>query len=129
MVAQISRSRAVSSRQLGAAADVHVGARFAFRGDAVEAGHRLAVDEDDALVALAHLGQVTLDHERLAEALLEQLDQRREVVVALLDEEHAGAAIAVERLDDDVAVLLAEGVDQRRGRASPASAASARGTR
>ena len=57
----------------------------------------------------AHLRQVALDDERLAEGVLEDLEERGEVLVAAGDAEDAGAAVAVERLDDDVAVLLAEG--------------------
>ena len=52
---------------------------------------------------------------------VEHLEQRSEIVVVLLQPEDAGAAIAVERLDDDVAVARAERVgspadprDQRR---------------
>src|SRR5690606_37432960 len=98
-------------RDLGAAAGMHVGTRLALGGNAVEAGDRLAVDEDDALVALAHLRQVALYHERLAIVLLEQLDQRRKVGVTVLDMKDAGAAIAVERLQDDVAVGAPELAD------------------
>jgi hypothetical protein len=36
----------------------------------------LAIDQDDALVALAHLGQVALGDHRLAAALGEHLEQR-----------------------------------------------------
>ena len=66
------------------------------------------------LSPFAHLRQVALDDEGLAEGGGEDLEQRGEVLVALADPEHAGAAIAVERLDDDVAVLLAEGADLAR---------------
>ena len=41
----------------------------------------------------------------------EHFEQRGEVAVGLVQVEDAGAAIAVERLDDDVAEFLAEGVD------------------
>ncbi len=95
---------------------MHVGARLADRRHAVDDADRFAVDEDDALVALAHVGQVALHDEGLAEGALEHFEQRDEVLVAAGDAEDAGAAIAVERLDDDVAVLLAEGGDARRGR-------------
>ncbi len=76
MRAQISRSRVGQLRRFGAAADMHVGARLVFGRHAVDGADRLAIDEDDALVALAHLGQVALHDKGLAEALLEQLDQR-----------------------------------------------------
>ena len=95
---------------------MHVGARLAIRRHAVDDAGRLAVDQDDALVALAHLRQVALDDERLAEGAFEHFEQRDQVLVAAGDAEDAGAAIAVERLDDDVAVLLAEGGDAPRDR-------------
>ena len=110
---------AVARRQLdrlGPAADMHVGARLAGRRHAVDGADRLAVDQDDALVALPHVGQVALDDEGLAEGVLEDLEQRGEILVAAGDPEDAGAAIAVERLDDDVAMLLAEGEDLAAGR-------------
>ena len=72
---------------------------------------RLAVDQDDALVALAHVLEIALDDVGFAEHLAEHFEQRGEVAVGLVQMEDAGAAIAVERLDDDVAELLAEGVD------------------
>ena len=70
-----------------------------------------AVDQDDALVALAHLREIALHDMRLAEGGGEDFEQRGEILVALGDAEDAGAAVAVERLDDDVAVLLAERAD------------------
>src|SRR5690606_19162302 len=94
--------------ELGPAAHMQVGAGLAFGGNTVDGTDRLAIHDDDALVALADFGEIALHHEGFAEGLLEQLEQRGEVVAALFDEEHAGPAIAVERLDDDVAVLLAE---------------------
>src|SRR5690606_5361532 len=93
--------------QLRTAADMHVGPRLAIGRNAVETGNRLAIDDDDPLVALAHVGQVFLDHEGFAIILLEQFQEADQIVVALLDEEYPGPAIAVERLDDDVAMLLA----------------------
>ena len=69
MAAQISRSRAVSSVASGAAADMHVGARLAIGRNAVDGADRLAVDQDDALVALAHVRQILLDDERFAVVL------------------------------------------------------------
>src|SRR5262249_11532102 len=56
------------------AADMHVGARLALGGHAVDDADRLAVDQDDALVALAHLGKVALGDQRLAASLREHLE-------------------------------------------------------
>ena len=103
MRAQISRSRVGQLGLLGAAADMHVGARIVLGRHAVDGADRLAVDQDDALVALAHVLQVALHDEGLAEHLAEHFEQRGEVAVGLVQMEDAGAAIAVERLDDDVA--------------------------
>ena len=66
MTSQISCSRVGQLDEFGPPAHMHVGARLALGGNAVEPGHRLAIDQNDALVALAHLGQIALDHEGLA---------------------------------------------------------------
>ena len=108
MRAQISRSRVGQLGLFGAAADMHVGARIVLGRHAVDGADRLAVDQDDALVALAHVLQIALHDEGLAEHLAEHFEQRGEIAVGLVQMEDAGAAIAVERLDDDVAELLAE---------------------
>ena len=105
IAAQISRSRAVSVRLLRPAADMHVGARLACRRHAVHHADRLAVDQDDALVALPHRRLVALEHQRLARAGEVHLQQRGQVLVVRLDAEHAGAAVAEQRLDDDVLVF------------------------
>jgi hypothetical protein len=90
---------------------MHVRARFARRRNAVDGADRLTVDEDDALVAFAHRRQIALDDERLAVDVLEDLEQRRQILIAAGDAEDAGAAIAVKRLEDDVAIFLAKGDD------------------
>ena len=108
IAAQMSRSRAGHLDRLRPAADMHVGARLALRRHAVDDADRLALDEDDALVALAHLRQVALHHIGLAERSREQFEQRTEILVAPGKAEDPGAAIAVKRLYDDVAELLAE---------------------
>ena len=90
---------------------MHVGARLAFRRHAVHHADRLAVHQDDALVALPHCGLVALEHQRLARTGEMHLQQRREILVVRLDAEHAGAAVAEQRLDDDVVVFEAERAD------------------
>ena len=109
--AQISSSRAVSSVALGRATDVQVGAGFALRRHAVDGTGHFAIDKDDALVAVADLGPVLLHHEGLAEHGLEEFDEGAKVGVVRLDAENAGAAVAVERLQNDVTVLGAESMD------------------
>jgi len=66
------------------------------------------------LVALAHLRKVALGDHRLAAALGEHFEQRIEVLVVGPHAENAGAAIAEQRLQDDVLVLVAEGADGAR---------------
>jgi len=75
---------------------------------------RLAVDQDDALVALAHLRQVALGDHGLAAALGEHFQQRVKVLVVGPHAENAGAAVAEQRLQDDVLVLVS---GRRGGRA------------
>ena len=60
--------------RLGATADMHVRPGLAKRRDAVDDADRLALDQDDALVALADLGQVALDNEGLAIDVFEDLE-------------------------------------------------------
>ncbi len=89
---------------------MHVAARLArAAGDAVDGAHRLAVDEDDALITLAHFGLVALDLDRLAVELREHFEERGEVLVIRLHVKHTGAAITEQGLEDDVLVLGAEG--------------------
>src|SRR5260370_13549730 len=84
------------------AANMHVGARLALGRHAVDDAGRLAVDQDDALVALAHLGQVALGDQGLAASLREQLEQRVQVLIVRLDAEHPRAAVTEQRLDGAV---------------------------
>src|SRR5690606_9471802 len=96
-----------------ATSDMHIGARFRLGRYAVDGANRLSVDQYDALVALAHVLQVALHDERLAKELREHFKQRTEIAIRFGEMEDTGAAIAVERLHDDVAVLAAKGHDLR----------------
>ena len=58
-----------------------------------------------------HGGQEFLHHPRLAERGREQVEERAEIEVLALEPEHGLAALAVERLHHDVAVLGAERLD------------------
>ena len=98
-------------RMLGAPADMHVGPAVVLGRHAVDRADRLAIDQDDALVALADIGQVLLRNEGLPEHQAEGFEQRGEIAVVLLEMEDASATVAVKRLDDDVAHLFAEGAD------------------
>ena len=103
--AQISRSRSVSSVACGGPAGGEVGADFARAGLAVDRAGDLAVDQHDALVALGHRGEEGLRDIGLAPHVAEQFGERGEVGAVAADAEHRRAGIAVERLEDDLAML------------------------
>ena len=115
MLAQVRRQhvddRAVAIVQggrHGAGADVQVAARVVGRGHAQHRAQRLAVDQQDALVALAHLGQVALGHRPAAAEVGRLLQDRSGVGIALADVEDAEAARGVQRLDHHLAALLGQ---------------------
>src|SRR4029079_3205216 len=91
-----------------AAANVQVCTRFAGLRYAIECARDFAIDQDNAFVTVFHFRPEFLNHERFAEHGLKQFDQRAEISVTGLDTEHRRAAVAVERLDDDVFVFGAE---------------------
>ena len=64
------------------------------------------------LSPVLHLGQEFLHHPLLAERDREHVEQRAEIQVVARDAEHRAAAMAVERLHHDVAVLGAERLDR-----------------
>ena len=84
---------------------MHVGAILVLCRDAVDGARELAIDQNDALVALADIGEIALGDERLAKALREELNERAEILVLAGEAEDAGAAIAVKRFQDDLAML------------------------
>ncbi len=109
--AQISRSRAVSVVLTARPPTWRLARASPAAGTAVDGARGLAVDQHDALVALAHRRQVALHHDRLAVEEREHFQERIHILVVGLDAEYARAAIAEERLQDDVAVRRAEGGD------------------
>jgi uncharacterized iron-regulated membrane protein len=91
------------------AAGGQVAAHLAALRDARQAvGHRLAADDQHALVALGDLGHEALHHQRGGAHAVQGLGDGAEVQAVGLDAEDAGAAHAVERLQDDVVVLGVE---------------------
>ena len=75
-------------------------------GHPVDGARKFSVDQDDALVALPHVRQIFLrDIGLMRKGLAEDFEQRCKILVAAPDAEHTNAAIAIERLDDDVLVL------------------------
>ena len=111
---ELDEVAAGASTAAGAAvcADTHVGACLALFGASVDRANRFTVHEDDALVAIADSRQESLCDQRFAGTLKEHLHQGREVAVIFLHPEDARTAIAIKRLDDDVAVVVAEGFDR-----------------
>ncbi len=77
----------------------------------VDCANRFAIDQNDALVALAHIFQILLGNQRFAVEAFKHFKKRGEVLVTISKAEHARAAIAVKRLDDDIAELVAEVAD------------------
>ena len=105
---------AVAERELlGPAAGVHVRAGLALRRHAVDGPDRLAVDEDDALVAPRHVREELLRDQGLAADAGEELVERVEVAVVRVEPEHPRPAVAVERLQDDVAMPRLERLQRR----------------
>src|SRR5262249_1660844 len=80
------------------AAAHHVRAEIVGRGHAVDRAGELAVDQDDALVAVFDRGQEFLHHPLLAERHGEEVVERAEIEVFLRQPKHRLAALAVERL-------------------------------
>src|SRR6185436_8063667 len=85
----------------GLAADMQVRARLPFRRDAVDRAGRLAVDQNDALVAIADLRQVALRNHRLSIELGKHFLERVQILILSRDMKDAGAAVTEQRLDDD----------------------------
>src|SRR5690606_23971125 len=106
------------------AASGEVAAQLAGRRDPRQRiRHRLAIDDEYALVAFADGGEIALRH---AEALLEggdDLEYDTGVAIISAHAEHGGAAHAIERLDDDIVLLMqklaqvADAARYQRGRA------------
>src|ERR1043166_548665 len=96
-----------------ARSNMHVGARLAFSWHAVDGAGEFAVHQEDALVAFAHLRHIALHHEGLAIEGGEHFQHGAEILVVRPHAKHASAAIAVERLQDDVVMHGAEGRDLR----------------
>ena len=105
----IRRSRVVERGPRGAPADVEVGARLALGGHAQQRAERLAVEEQDALVALRTVGQVALRHRPARAEARRLLEDREQVPVVVAHVEDALAAAPVERLHDHLAAELRRG--------------------
>src|SRR6185295_12277683 len=95
------------------AAGGEIAARLAGFGDTGErVRHRLAGDQQDALVAVADFRDVALGHDGPAPVLGDGLDDDVQVGIVAAHPEDRGAAHAVERLQDYVAVLGDELADR-----------------
>ena len=78
------------------------------RRHAVDCTHGLAIDQNDALVSHAHLRQILLCDERFLEHRGEHFNQRGKILVVMRRLENARTAIAIKRLQDDLAMFSAE---------------------
>ena len=94
------------------AAHMHVRPGLARRRYAVDRARRFPVHQDDPLVPVRHGGQEFLGDERFAVHAREEFMKAREVPVIRIEPEHARAAIAVKRLQDDVPVFRLERPDR-----------------
>ncbi len=91
------------------AARRQVAAHFAGHRDARQrVRHRGTADQQDALVAIADRRDVLLGHDRARAVVGQRLDHRAEVHAVRADPEDAGPAHAVQRLEDDIALLGVE---------------------
>src|SRR6185503_18017926 len=72
---------------------------------AVDPADRFAIHQDDSLIALADFRNIALDHHRLAIEDGEHLEKGIEVLVVWPQAEDARATIAVERFEDEIAML------------------------
>src|SRR5262249_37821819 len=97
--------------RLSNAAPHHVRAQVVRLRHAVDRARELAVDQDDALVALPHRRQIALHHPGLTERRREQVVERAEVHGLARKPEHCGAAGAEQRFHHDLAVLGVELLD------------------
>lgn len=95
---QFPSFRPTASRQIAPA--------FAVGGNPRQGiGDRFAVDDEYPLVAIPDFRKVTLRHDKTAVMLGHGFEDDAQVVIALGDPEDRGAAHAVERLQDDLAML------------------------
>ena len=101
----------------GIAAHREIGPELALAGLAVDCPGNFAVDQHDALVSTRHFGQKLLHHVRLAPGQVEHFHQGGQVFTFATDPENRLAAIAVERLDDDVAIAASENCVRQRASA------------
>src|SRR5262249_2340071 len=92
--------------------DVDVPPVLVLLGDARDGAEWLAGEDDDALVALrAHAGEIALRHHEAGPVGGRDLEDRVQIPVTATEMEDAGAATAVERLDDHLAPeVLEEGL-------------------
>lgn len=90
----------IELRRLDRAAHVDVRPELAFRRNAQDGAERSSTEEEDPLVAAAHLGKVLLHHRELGPLVRQQIDDRPGVRVAPRHGEHPEPTGAGERLDD-----------------------------
>ena len=108
---QISRSRLVSSVAAGEPPRTMLERRSSAAGTRLTAPAYSPSTRMMRLSPSLHRGQEFLHHPLLAEGHREHVVERAEIEIVAGDAEHRAAAVAVERLHHDVAVLGAERLD------------------
>ncbi len=111
IAAQISRSRAVRSVSFGVPPRTMLERRSSGAGTRLTAPANSPSTRMMRLSPCRHRGKKFLHHPLLAEGHREQVVERAEIEVLRRQPEHRLAALAVERLHHDVAVLGAERLD------------------
>ena len=84
---------------------MHVRTRLTLRRHTVDRAHRLAVHQNDSLIAHPHRRLIALEHQRLPRSGEMHLQQRTQIFVIRPDAEHPGPAGPEQRLDDNVLVF------------------------
>ena len=87
--------------------------RFTLLGDACKRKrHDLAIEQQNALVAVGDLRDEALRHHTFVAVAAYGLDDDMAIRIVLTHAKNRRSAHAVERLEDDVAVLVDEGIEQ-----------------
>ena len=94
------------------ATDVEVRTRLALGGHAHHGAERLTVEQQDALVAATHLGQIALRHREARAEARRLLEHREQVPVVAPHVEDALAAAPTEGLHDHLAAHALEEVEE-----------------
>src|SRR4051794_33969437 len=79
--------------------------------NAIDRTRKFALHQQNALVSFANLWNIPLHNNGFAVESREHFQHGAEILIAWLHAENTGTAISVERLQDDVVVVCAEGTN------------------